>query len=269
MRVSARADGADGGAFGLAGISRYGWRMDRVHRAGGGGAVRLTAGSRSGRGEDAMIDAGNSAAEDRGERPVARIAGRSGCAGWSSAALLFHMAAVLAGAPGRAAVVGAGAAARGRVHAVLRRDRPGLCVPLLRPRAAADAGGHGDASVRRRPARRDGPPARATRVLAAARLRHSGSWPWPTTCSPTSRRPKPAGDGEPEPLGAVVRPAPLPGPPRLHRASRCTSQLHLIPDPERVREALATPGATAGSTSYAEEFYTTPERIGDFPCDGF
>jgi hypothetical protein len=43
---------------------------------------------------------------------------------------------------------------------------------------------------------------------------------------------------------------------------------HLIPDPERVREALAAPGAPRFDL-FAEELFTTPEWIGDFPCDGF
>lgn len=44
------------------------------------------------------------------------------------------------------------------------------------------------------------------------------------------------------------------------------SQIHLIPDPERVRQDLATPGRPRVDLD-AEEFYTTPERIGEFPCD--
>jgi hypothetical protein len=44
-------------------------------------------------------------------------------------------------------------------------------------------------------------------------------------------------------------------------------QSHLIPDPERVRQELAAPGTTHVDLD-AEEFYTTPERIGEFPCDG-
>jgi hypothetical protein len=46
------------------------------------------------------------------------------------------------------------------------------------------------------------------------------------------------------------------------------SQEHLIPDPERVRQALAAPGSPRVDLD-AEEFYTTPERIGEFPCDAF
>jgi hypothetical protein len=43
---------------------------------------------------------------------------------------------------------------------------------------------------------------------------------------------------------------------------------HLIPDPDRVREAMAAPGAPRFDL-FAEELFTTPEWIGDFPCDGF
>ncbi len=42
-----------------------------------------------------------------------------------------------------------------------------------------------------------------------------------------------------------------------------TSQLHLIPEVERVRELLARPGSK-GVDIDAEEFYTTPERIGEY-----
>lgn len=43
------------------------------------------------------------------------------------------------------------------------------------------------------------------------------------------------------------------------------SQLHLIPDPRQVR-AASTEGRPVDLD--AEEFYTAPERIGEFPCDG-
>ena len=46
------------------------------------------------------------------------------------------------------------------------------------------------------------------------------------------------------------------------------TQTHLIPDPERVRQELAAPGHPRVNLD-AEEFYTTPERIGEFPCDDF
>jgi hypothetical protein len=46
------------------------------------------------------------------------------------------------------------------------------------------------------------------------------------------------------------------------------AQLHLIPEVQRVREALASP-FSRGVDLDAEEFYTTPERIGDYPCDAF
>jgi hypothetical protein len=45
-------------------------------------------------------------------------------------------------------------------------------------------------------------------------------------------------------------------------------QLHLIPDMEEAREASVGPGAQ-GLDLYAESLFTTPEWIGDFPCDGF
>ncbi|WP_406697709.1 hypothetical protein V5E97_02500 [Singulisphaera sp. Ch08] len=44
------------------------------------------------------------------------------------------------------------------------------------------------------------------------------------------------------------------------------TQTHLIPDLEQVRQELAAPGRPRVNLD-AEEFYTTPERIGEFPCD--
>jgi hypothetical protein len=49
---------------------------------------------------------------------------------------------------------------------------------------------------------------------------------------------------------------------------RLHAQLHLIPDVQRVRESLASP-ISRGVNLDAEEFYTTPERIGEYPCDAF
>ena len=43
------------------------------------------------------------------------------------------------------------------------------------------------------------------------------------------------------------------------------TQLHLIPHPQVVRDALE---AGKPVDIDAEEFYTAPERIGEFPCDG-
>ena len=45
-------------------------------------------------------------------------------------------------------------------------------------------------------------------------------------------------------------------------------QHHLIPDLEQVREATRSPGAPRFDL-FAESLFTTPEWIGDFPCDGF
>jgi hypothetical protein len=42
-----------------------------------------------------------------------------------------------------------------------------------------------------------------------------------------------------------------------------TAQLHLIPEVERVRELLTKPGSKRVDLD-AEEFYTTPERIGEY-----
>jgi hypothetical protein len=42
-------------------------------------------------------------------------------------------------------------------------------------------------------------------------------------------------------------------------------QMHMIPDSREVNEALARPGGHVDLDS--EEFFTTPERIGDYPCD--
>ena len=45
------------------------------------------------------------------------------------------------------------------------------------------------------------------------------------------------------------------------------AQQHLIPDPEHVREVLASPGERRLDL-FDEDLFTTPEWIGDFPCDG-
>jgi hypothetical protein len=44
------------------------------------------------------------------------------------------------------------------------------------------------------------------------------------------------------------------------------AQSHLIPDPRQVRELLA---AGRPVDIDAEEYYSAPERIGEFPCDAF
>ena len=41
---------------------------------------------------------------------------------------------------------------------------------------------------------------------------------------------------------------------------------HLIPDPGRIREGLEHPGLGRVDID-SEEFYTAPQRIGDYPCD--
>src|SRR4051812_18259860 len=43
------------------------------------------------------------------------------------------------------------------------------------------------------------------------------------------------------------------------------TQQHLIPDPEHVREVLASPGQRRLDL-FDEDLFTTPEWIGDFPC---
>jgi hypothetical protein len=45
-------------------------------------------------------------------------------------------------------------------------------------------------------------------------------------------------------------------------------QHHLIPELEQVREATQSPGA-AQFDLFAESLFTTPEWIGDYACDGF
>jgi hypothetical protein len=43
---------------------------------------------------------------------------------------------------------------------------------------------------------------------------------------------------------------------------------HLIPDPDRVREEIASP-AYSRFDLFAADLFTTPEWLGDYPCDGF
>jgi hypothetical protein len=45
-------------------------------------------------------------------------------------------------------------------------------------------------------------------------------------------------------------------------------QQHLIPDPEQVRQALEAPGSSRFDL-FADRLFTAPEWIGDFPCDDF
>jgi hypothetical protein len=45
-------------------------------------------------------------------------------------------------------------------------------------------------------------------------------------------------------------------------------QHHLIPELEQVRSATGDPGSPPFDL-FAESLFTTPERIGEFPCDGF
>jgi hypothetical protein len=59
----------------------------------------------------------------------------------------------------------------------------------------------------------------------------------------------------------------------LHRERGCVRvtialQMHLIPELERARRILA-PARSAGLDLDAAEFFTQPERIGEFPCGDF
>jgi hypothetical protein len=45
-------------------------------------------------------------------------------------------------------------------------------------------------------------------------------------------------------------------------------QHHLVPEPEQVREASRAPGSP-GFDLFADSLFTTPEWIGDYPCEGF
>lgn len=47
-----------------------------------------------------------------------------------------------------------------------------------------------------------------------------------------------------------------------------TLEMHLIPDLRLIREAASRPGGAPVDVD-AEEFFTVPERIGDYPCDVF
>jgi hypothetical protein len=59
----------------------------------------------------------------------------------------------------------------------------------------------------------------------------------------------------------------------LCRTSGCArvslfARFHLIPDLQQVRDALSRPAGVPADLD-ADEFYTAPERIGDFACDVF
>ena len=107
-----------------------------------------------------------------------------------SAVLIFHIGAILVGALSASAVVAAGTFAGRHVRALSSGDRPGLRVPLLRPRAAADARGDGDGPLRRRPPGRGGPAPREGLFPGCC---GSGNWRWPITSTRTPRRPRSRG----------------------------------------------------------------------------
>jgi hypothetical protein len=52
------------------------------------------------------------------------------------------------------------------------------------------------------------------------------------------------------------------------RAVTLRMQHHLIPEIEQVRAATEDPGAPPFDL-FAESLFTTPERIGEYPCDGY
>lgn len=52
------------------------------------------------------------------------------------------------------------------------------------------------------------------------------------------------------------------------RSVTLRAQRHMMPDLARTREALSARGAKPLDL-FDESFFTTPERIGDYPCDGF
>ena len=46
-------------------------------------------------------------------------------------------------------------------------------------------------------------------------------------------------------------------------------QQHLIPDPAQVRRGAGRPRHAPRFDLFADRMFTTPEWIGDFPCDDF
>lgn len=52
------------------------------------------------------------------------------------------------------------------------------------------------------------------------------------------------------------------------RSVTLRAQRHMMPDLARTRETLSARGAKPIDL-FDESFFTTPERIGDYPCDGF
>ena len=142
-------------------------------------------------------------------------------------------------------------------------DRPGVRVSLLRPRAAADAGGHGHGSrsTTAGPTRRCGCPTRASRPrLRYQRQLGAGQSPVRRLRRGPEQRP---GERQPEPLGAHPTRGTSAGRSRGAPGRRSIAQMHLIPDLAAGPRGPAEPGQPRRSTSTPSEFYTTPERIGD------
>ena len=118
----------------------------------------------------------------------------------------------------------------------------------------------------------DGRPEETVR-LPAGRCRArgcgiSGSWRWRMRFSWMCRRPRQrTGDASESRLArAYARHLCLTRP--GCRSVTLHLQQHLIPELEQVREAIAVAGAPRFDL-FAESLFTTPERIGDYPCDGF
>src|SRR3954454_24301411 len=106
-----------------------------------------------------------------------------------------------------APVFGAGAGPGREVHAVFPGDRPGVCLSLLRPRAAADPGGDGDDPACGRPSRRDSPAPPEGDVPLAAEAAAAGAGE--LAVGGRAGGPGRRGGHEPEPMGPLVRASPL------------------------------------------------------------
>ena len=106
------------------------------------------------------------------------------------------------------------------------------------------------------------------RVVAGPRMRHQRQLALANSLysdvQETKRRTR---DAEPEPVGPRLCPPPLSFPSRLPERDPARAAA-LDPRPAQVRKAMDEPGASRFDL-FGDRMFTTPEWIGDYPCDAF
>ena len=179
-----------------------------------------------------------------------------------SVALLFHLAAVLAG------TLGAVPPFSDLEHAAYMAFKPyydlidqgyayNYYAPEPPPTPVVEAtlhfaDGRPDATIRI--------PDRGTGPGCGIR----GNWLSPTTCMTISRWPGASRATAARAAGPLVRPAPVRDAPRLSGVT-LQVRMHKIPELPRIHEIWES-SRRARVDLDAEEFYSEPERIGEYPC---